>query len=417
MIHSWLRKHFADARPKTIIELGANVGTDTVRLAALPGATVHALEPDPRNSVPPRDSIVFTRAAIAAIDGEAPFHLSNVAGKQWTCSSSLYEPTGHLTAYPAVKFDEQVTVKTVTLDTYAREHDLGVVDFIWADTQGGEADMIRGGRETLKRTRYLYTEYCEPALYAGQASLAELLAMLPGWRVVQKYPSGQAYADVLLENTAMTLPAPVPAPRPPPHEPNLSLIITGICNRTCPHCHNLIPYGAVFFQRHMPVGDIERCAAAMRPLDTLYVCGGEPTLHPDFASLAPRWRELFECRRLVLVSNGRRLVEHQAMWPHFDDIWVTDYKDDAHTQAALAALQASGRPFTRATSDHKPLLPSGGTKPCVRTHTATYGDGKLWPCTVAPGIPGSTWIPLTPNWRAELADVEPTCFNCPFAVA
>lgn len=202
MIHEWIKSRFVGAEPKTFFEIGAHVGTDTAQLAAVPGATVHAFEPDPRNAVPALPNVVFNRAAVGDRDGAAPFYPSRARGdREWTCSGSLFAPTGHLTAYPDVTFGAVIEVPVVTLDAYVRERGIGRIDFIWADTQGAEAALVRGGRAALARTRYLYTEYCDPPLYAGQPTRAELLALLRGWRVLHDWPSGEAYADMLLENT------------------------------------------------------------------------------------------------------------------------------------------------------------------------------------------------------------------------
>ena len=63
--------------------------------------------------------------------------------------------------------------------------------------QGAEGDMIAGGQATLARTRYLYTEYSNEEIYEGEPTLEALLAMLPKFSVVKRYPS-----DVLLKNMA-----------------------------------------------------------------------------------------------------------------------------------------------------------------------------------------------------------------------
>lgn len=202
-IHEFLAARLAGAAPKLIIEVGAHVGQDTARLAAIPGATVHAFEPDPRNPPTGLPNVIFNRAAVSRYDGRAQFYQSvERNGAPWTCSGSIRAPTGHLDAYPDVDFaDQTITVDAVALDTYARRHGLGVVDLIWADVQGAEADLILGAAELLKRTRLLYTEHCEPPLYAGQPSLAEIVALLPGWRLVGDWPSGEpGVADALLEN-------------------------------------------------------------------------------------------------------------------------------------------------------------------------------------------------------------------------
>jgi FkbM family methyltransferase len=195
-IRRWVEQRLGGPGRKQILELGAHQGDDTAWLALIPGATVHAFEPDPRNHVPGGANVMVNRTAIGERDGRQPFVLSASGwGREWTYSSSLKQPKNHLNRYP-VSFGETVEVEVMRLDTYCRERVPGVIDFIWADIQGAEADMIRGGLDTLARTRHLYTEYSDDELYAGQATLAELLAMLPGFRVLELWEE-----DVLLENT------------------------------------------------------------------------------------------------------------------------------------------------------------------------------------------------------------------------
>lgn len=192
-------------KPQLIFEIGAHIGTDTVQLAALPGATVHAFEPDPRNNVPALANVIFNRVAVGAQDGQAEFTPSAKRGTwDWTCSGSLRKPKEHLTSWPTVTFGEPIKVDVVTLDSYCREHGIDVIDFIWADVQGAEVDLIRGGFKALKRTRHFYTEYSWKELYEGQVNLAGIMLLLgPAWRVVQVFPSPEDYADVLFENVEM----------------------------------------------------------------------------------------------------------------------------------------------------------------------------------------------------------------------
>ena len=63
------------------------------------------------------------------------------------------------------------------------------------DVQGAEIDVIRGGRNALKYTRYLYTEYSNKELYEGQISLKPLLDELIDFDVIVRYPD-----DILLKN-------------------------------------------------------------------------------------------------------------------------------------------------------------------------------------------------------------------------
>ena len=85
----------------------------------------------------------------------------------------------------------------MSLDSYCRSHELGAVDLIWADIQGAEGEMVRGGLETLSRTRYLYTEFSDDELYEGQATLAAADGTAAAaFRVLEMWDT-----DVLLENT------------------------------------------------------------------------------------------------------------------------------------------------------------------------------------------------------------------------
>lgn len=204
-IYQFLAEHFGQpGGERVFFELGAHCGNDTLQLVAFPGVTVHAFEPDPRNIIPDLPGIVANRSAIAAHDGEVQFYPSATrADRPWTLSGSIHPPTGHLEAYPDVVFKGMVTIPAITLDTYVKRHNLKRIDFIWADIQGAERDMILGGREALARTRYLYTEYWDVPLYESQPSLDEIMALLPGWRLLDDWPSGESFADALLENGAV----------------------------------------------------------------------------------------------------------------------------------------------------------------------------------------------------------------------
>lgn len=196
-IRDWVERKFGDAGAKTFLELGAHCGSDTAWMSQLPGVTLHAFEPDPRNDQPPRSNVTLHRAAVAGIDGRAEFVLSESGwGQVWTQSSSLRRPRNHLARYP-VSFGETIEVETIALDSFAGRRGISTVDFIWADIQGAEGEMVRGGLELLRRTHYLYTEYSDDEMYEGQATLGDILTMLPDYRVVELWSD-----DVLLENRA-----------------------------------------------------------------------------------------------------------------------------------------------------------------------------------------------------------------------
>lgn len=208
----WLQRTVgADAT--MVLEIGAHHGTHTdMLLAAFPKATVHAFEPDPRAIEVHRRAIRDRRAtlhelAIGAENGKAEFHVSSglppdasdatrkAYPKGWDQSGSLRAPKRHTERYPWVKFVRTIRVDVRTLDTFASKHGIGAIDLIWADMQGAEGDLAKGGAATLARTRFVYCEYSDDELYEGEPSLAALLDMMPGFEVVTRYAH-----DVLLRN-------------------------------------------------------------------------------------------------------------------------------------------------------------------------------------------------------------------------
>jgi len=167
-------------------------------MAEIPGVKIYAVEPDPRNHQPARPNVSIEQAAIADFNGQGLLTLSKERwGREWTFSSSIKEPFNHLQRYP-VTFGESVPVRMITLDSFCEQQGLGVIDLVFADVQGAEGEMIRGGSAAFQRTRYLFTEYSDGEMYRDQPSLNEILAMLPTFRVVELWPD-----DVLLENQAL----------------------------------------------------------------------------------------------------------------------------------------------------------------------------------------------------------------------
>jgi FkbM family methyltransferase len=199
-------------RDPVILDIGANSGGEVLQFLKLfPKASIYCFEPDARAQESFRrrvksDRVQLFEMAIGSIDGVVDFNASGGApppelgyGRtDWDLSGSIRKPKGHYDMAPWVKFDSVVQVPINRLDTWATTHGVTNVDFIWADVQGAEGDLIEGGRETLKRTRFFYTEYHDHELYEGQITFQQLLAMLPEFEIVQRF-SG----DVLLRNTAL----------------------------------------------------------------------------------------------------------------------------------------------------------------------------------------------------------------------
>jgi FkbM family methyltransferase len=185
-----------DRRP-VVVEIGVHTGSSTHLLLA--GCKVppvyFGFEPDPRN-IAVLQEVGLDVAPFAVSDkwGTAEFHLSNgkdVQGRTHTASSSLQNPAIHLVVHPWCTFDQTIRVRTVPLDEVVTTE---VVDVIWCDVQGAQRQVIAGAQQVLSRTRLLYIEVHPEPMYEGEPTFDELMELLPGWRVVERYES-----DVLLE--------------------------------------------------------------------------------------------------------------------------------------------------------------------------------------------------------------------------
>jgi len=181
-----------------VLELGAHQGEDTCRIAEAFGgrASMWAFEPDPRNIPLMRSPLpaVLIQAAVTDRDGEATMVLAS--NRQ---SSSLRAPAHHLTKYPHISFHGEARVRTMKLDTFCSAWGIEAVDFLWADIQGAERDMVAGGQQILATTKFMFLESETTEVYQGQWTRDEMIeALAPGWGVV-----GARDKDLLFWNRTM----------------------------------------------------------------------------------------------------------------------------------------------------------------------------------------------------------------------
>jgi 2-O-methyltransferase len=193
----------------TILDIGCNDGQHTLWfLDMFKNARVFSFEPDPRAIERYKAKVNDKRAqlfefAISDSNGTVEFHSSGGQHPQddwqlkhgWDQSGSIKKPKRHLDEHPWCKFDNTIQVPTKKLDSWLEEAQIELFDFIWVDVQGAEENLIRGGQESLRRTRYLYTEYSDDELYEGQINLKNIMKILPDFEVVTRYRK-----DVLLKN-------------------------------------------------------------------------------------------------------------------------------------------------------------------------------------------------------------------------
>jgi FkbM family methyltransferase len=191
-----LLKTFPD--PVCIVELGAHEGEDSEWMLEVVKSTQQRtcapyavmVEADHANFMKLVSRglpgwYAYLHAAIADHDGVTDFWECRESGGGF---GSLYRPLSPGLSVDSSAFTLTHSVPCFTFDTLFRNERLNHIDLLWVDIHGAERAMIEHGREALKRTRYLFIEAFDQPVYEGMATRSELLAMLPGWTLVQTFP-------------------------------------------------------------------------------------------------------------------------------------------------------------------------------------------------------------------------------------
>jgi FkbM family methyltransferase len=119
------------------------------------------------------ESITLIPEALAQVPGPRTLFLT----EQPACSS-LFQPDHHLTDnYPALTCARQLSTKeiqTTTLDLWASQNQVSVIDYIKIDTQGSELEILKGGIAALQTVRCLEVEVEFNPIYLEQALFSDV---------------------------------------------------------------------------------------------------------------------------------------------------------------------------------------------------------------------------------------------------
>jgi FkbM family methyltransferase len=138
----------------TVIEVGANVGTETLAYSDVVGSSghVYAIEPVPENQQALR--------ALIALNGWTNVTIIPVAiGSRTHSAAFSLPPLGNSGVGYVMSADEaapgrSIHVQCVTLDSL--EQSIGPAEIVFSDTEGAELDVLRGARQYLRRHRPVY---------------------------------------------------------------------------------------------------------------------------------------------------------------------------------------------------------------------------------------------------------------------
>lgn len=182
---------------KTILDIGSYDGKDARELSDLFECDVHCFEPVPYN-FKHHEKLILYPVAIGNCKRKQKMYISAHAQ-----SNSLNKPKNHLTVWPDISFEiSETEIEVVSLDDWYKG---GIVDLIWADVNGSERDLIKGGRNTLKSTRFLFIEVSDKKLYEKQSNINWVIdaAKTVGLELHSRYDEGENFMNILFENVEL----------------------------------------------------------------------------------------------------------------------------------------------------------------------------------------------------------------------
>jgi FkbM family methyltransferase len=166
------------ARKLVALDVGCRWGVEHKLMTADKLFQIYGFDPDTKeclrlSQLYDDDSISFIPLALAQTTGPRTLFST----KEPACSS-LFQPNPALTEhYPALACARQVStteIKTTTLDLWAAQNKISIIDYIKLDTQGSELEILKGGLDTLKTVRCLEIEVEFNPIYLGQPVFSDV---------------------------------------------------------------------------------------------------------------------------------------------------------------------------------------------------------------------------------------------------
>lgn len=184
------RLRHAGVAPRTVIDVGANVGQFAVAARhLLPDAAVYSVEPDPRTAARLRRNLGPDSAAnviVSAIgDREGPIDLQ--VNRDSQVSSVLPLGGDRQRFFPSSTVVERLEVPMTTLDALFLPRALPAPILLKIDVQGYEDRVIAGATALLPSVRWVLMEVSFARLYDGERSFGTLLDLMAarGFRFVR----------------------------------------------------------------------------------------------------------------------------------------------------------------------------------------------------------------------------------------
>lgn len=156
-VNCYMKKHLGLKPGATMLDVGANLGWYSVVMARECGLKIYSFEPDPFNF-----SMLSKNIRNNNIKGVQAFQYA-IADREAKMKLHLYKTynTGRHSLIDHGKTGKFVEVDTVTIDGFMAKQGLSAepVELLKIDIEGFEMAAFRGARETLKRCRYVFSEF------------------------------------------------------------------------------------------------------------------------------------------------------------------------------------------------------------------------------------------------------------------
>lgn len=168
----------------TMIDVGANMGNLTIAAAALvgPSGRVLAFEPSPRFA-----EIIQKNLEANAFTDRATVHcvaLGAQAGTVHLDESAADDTTNHIS-------ENGTAVEEAPLDSFTA--DLSHIDVLKIDVEGYELEVLRGGHDTLRKTKTIYIELNTKALVRAGVDQQQLYQLLTTYFTLHSKADGAPF--------------------------------------------------------------------------------------------------------------------------------------------------------------------------------------------------------------------------------
>jgi FkbM family methyltransferase len=169
-----------------IVEAGAFDGNDTNKMALRwPSSTIHAFEPVPEIydrlivNTKKYHNIHHYQLALSNTNGEALFYISERPTRPGIASQagSLHKPKDRLTTSPLI-FPRTTMVPTITLETWAIQHNINHIDLLWLDTQGHELAILQASTTLLQNINVIVAEVSFIESYHNQPHYEDVVTWM-----------------------------------------------------------------------------------------------------------------------------------------------------------------------------------------------------------------------------------------------